>query len=231
VVFDDGLRSTLLQNGDVLITGMSAEADPYANRFTPGTESFLPAAPMNEGRKFHTLTLLPDGTVLAAGGSTSTATPTATTSTERYDPATDTWTESPAMQTARVYHTAIALGDGHVLVCGDDAERSCELFDPVANAWTSVEAFQAPEMLTMVGLQDGNVLALTGDNHRMPPFTELYDPSNDTWLTVAPPLNNLTFQARRLGTDYTMTLLNDGRVLFTGDRSATGGVPVLLWRK
>jgi hypothetical protein len=67
-------------------------------------------------RSFHTATLLNDGTVLVAGGSSG---PHFTLlSAERYNPATGTWSATGAMAEARDFHTATLLDDGTVLVAG-----------------------------------------------------------------------------------------------------------------
>jgi hypothetical protein len=65
---------------------------------------------MNCSRQYHTLTLLPSGEVLAAGGGSISA--------ELYNPAAGTWTVTGSMKTDRQEHTASLLGDGKVLIAG-----------------------------------------------------------------------------------------------------------------
>jgi N-acetylneuraminic acid mutarotase len=69
------------------------------------------------------MTLLPDGRVLAAGGSRaldySWNDPSAIlNSVEIYDPASNTWTSVAGLQRARADHTATLLSDGRVLITG-----------------------------------------------------------------------------------------------------------------
>ena len=107
--------ATLLNDGRVLVTGGGAQravmlefVDVFDPRvgireggnilasveiFDPATGSWSPAADMSEARKAHTATLLPDGRVLVAGGTTGAGESTA--SVELYDPVADTW---PATQ-------------------------------------------------------------------------------------------------------------------------------------
>lgn len=75
-------------------------------------------------RIYHTLTLLPDGTVLATGGGRTTdAVDLSATNVvyeaELWSPVTETWTTLARMSTPRLYHsTALLLPDGRVLVAG-----------------------------------------------------------------------------------------------------------------
>ena len=91
-----------LPDGRILVAGTSQS--PYGNPqtalssevFDPETGTWTLTSPMTEPRTNHTLTLLPDGTVLAAGGNDPRETmhvPLA--STEIFDPATETWTAGP----------------------------------------------------------------------------------------------------------------------------------------
>jgi len=66
----------------------------------------------------HTATLLPDGQVLVAGGSTSGCFYGGTSGAELYNPATGSWAATGSMTTARVDQSATLLGNGKVLVTG-----------------------------------------------------------------------------------------------------------------
>jgi hypothetical protein len=66
--------STLLSDGTVLIAGLNftdgaGAAVSHADLYDPASGTFAPTANMTAGRLGHTATLLPDGTVLVAGGS------------------------------------------------------------------------------------------------------------------------------------------------------------------
>src|ERR1700675_2527313 len=109
---------------------------------SPGAPSRIPAAPslntayvldMNQPapawravgrmafpRTYHTLTILPDGTVLATSGSQGNDPSTAPVyAPDLWNPQTELWTTLASAQMARSYHqTALLLPDGRVLVAG-----------------------------------------------------------------------------------------------------------------
>lgn len=77
---------------------------------------------MNNRRRQLNATVLPDGKVLATGGTSSggfTDPVGSVLAAEIYDPATETWAPMASMQVRRLYHsTAILLPDGRVLSAG-----------------------------------------------------------------------------------------------------------------
>ena len=95
-------------------------------------------APMAFRRAFHTLTLLPDGTVLATGGDTTANgqnEANAVLAAELWNPATETWRTLASNQVARLYHsTALLLPDGRVVSAGGEyapyLEENAEFFSP-----------------------------------------------------------------------------------------------------
>jgi galactose oxidase-like protein/Calx-beta domain-containing protein len=98
-------------------------------------------APMEVGRRQHTLTLLPDGHVLATGGSSASGFDNSTGAdyqAEMWDPAIEKWTGMAAETHYRGYHsTALLLPDGRVLVGGGGhpdstvgAQLNFEIYSP-----------------------------------------------------------------------------------------------------
>ena len=77
---------------------------------------------LNTGRFLHTVTSLPNGMVLVAGGLDNNF--QATASTELYDPGSGTWTATGNLNTARYEQTATLLPNGQVLVAGDQSSRA-----------------------------------------------------------------------------------------------------------
>jgi hypothetical protein len=82
---------------------------------------------------WHTATLLPNGTVLIAGGATDSGT---TNATEIYDPATGLFTIGPSMKQSRNSHTATLLANGDVLIVGGATTNG-----PGSSALTSAEIY------------------------------------------------------------------------------------------
>src|SRR6059058_1314962 len=84
---------------------------------------------LNTARNLHTATLLPNGTVLVAGGIDTDL--NALDSAELYDPASGTWTFTGSLNTARIGHRATLLQNSMmVLVAGGEDSN----FDPSASA-------------------------------------------------------------------------------------------------
>ena len=106
-------------------------------------QSWVTTNPLNNGRFEHTATLLPNGKVLAAGGTTGgyPGNYNALSSAELYDPTAGTWTATGSMAIGRISHTATLLADGKVLVAGGYIgaipTSSAELYDPASGTWTN----------------------------------------------------------------------------------------------
>jgi galactose oxidase-like protein/Big-like domain-containing protein/Kelch motif protein len=105
-----------------------AQASADIIDLTSSTPAWKPVAPMNYPRYTHTLTVLPDGKVLAIGGSANmseTDLSNAVMPAEEWDPSSNTWTTLASMQIPRIYHsTALLMPDGRVLVAGGGHESS-----------------------------------------------------------------------------------------------------------
>jgi hypothetical protein len=185
--------------------------------------SWSRAAGLITGREKHTATLLPDGSVLIAGGSDGRG--KALASAEVYNPATNRWTSVGSMVTARLDHTATLLPSGKVLVAGGQVGpdpfgslASAELYDPTTGVWSAAAPMivsRARHTATLLG--DGRVLVVgglslvvgAGGLFPSPPTdAEIYDPTADRWSTTAP------MECYRF--DATATVLADGRVLVAG---------------
>ena len=118
-------------------------------------------------RTYHTATLLPNGEVLVAGG-TSNDLITSLASAELYDPIARTWTATGSMTTARGIHTATLLPSGQVLVAGGfdgfDHLASSELYDPATGMWTTTGSMTTARSIhTATLLPSGQVLVAGGE--------------------------------------------------------------------
>jgi hypothetical protein len=109
----NGYTVTLLLNGNALVAG--GDTNPINSLYDPSTGKFTTTGYMKTTRADHTATLLPDGTVLIAGGLYYSLVPTHA---ELYQPDSGTFTATGEMTTGRFGHTATLLADGTVLITG-----------------------------------------------------------------------------------------------------------------
>ena len=122
-----GHTATQLLDGRILIAGgaedVNGEPQATAEIFNPTTLVSTPVGSMATKRGLHTASLLPDGRVLIVGGTTSYANPAAIilgaqSSTEIFNPATNTFSAGPSTPTGIIGHTATTLLNNKVLIIG-----------------------------------------------------------------------------------------------------------------
>ena len=188
---------------------------------TAQTDYWLTANSMLAARANHTATLLTNGEVLVAGGIGTNGIALAIAGAELYDASNSTWAATGPLNTARAFHTATLLPDGHVLVVGGyenykSALASAELYDPASGTWTNTGSLNTPRWSHLATLlPNGKVLVLGGINSSGNlNSAELYDPSTGTWTNTGS-LSDARFQS-------TVTVLPNGKALVTGG-SAEGG--------
>jgi len=155
--------AALLMSGNVLLAGGEDDfgRKDSAEVYDPSSGGFSATGSMAQRRSFHSLTLLPDGTVLAAGGETDDCTGdfcvfagTLATA-ELYDSASGEFTATGSMNAVRESHTATLLNDGRVLLTGGQAYGGINIFyGPTATA-----ELYTPEVLVPAPL----LFSLTGD--------------------------------------------------------------------
>jgi len=142
--------AAVLMNGQVLFAGgapLGRIAD--AELYNPATHAFTSTASMASPRVWHSLTLLPTGMMLAAGGETDRCTGSACifagslATAELYDPAAGAFVATGGMTTARETHTATLLRDGTVLLAGGVSYGGIGIFN---GTFASAELY-APNVL------------------------------------------------------------------------------------
>ncbi len=220
-------RASLLDSGDVLITGggeyMSPGGIASAELFHPGTLKFEAIGPMHYARVSHTSTLLRDGRVLIAGGRGGSVNAAA----ELYDPKTKQFIVTGSLLVPRYKHTAGLLPDGRVLIAGGSDERdwhgllsSAEIYDPHTGRFTVAASlndgrFKLPEAAAPIG--SGRLLIAGGSKQ-----SEIYDSRTAKFLLASGELSN----------DWhfmTETRLNDGRVLLAGGYANNDQATAQTW--
>jgi hypothetical protein len=217
--------ATLLTNGRVLLTGGFAILTGWpvwasAELYDPSTGSFSSTGDMAASRFDHTATLLPDGKVLIAGGSSIVNGISALASAELYDPSTGRFTATGSMTTGRVRHTATLLNNGEVLVTGGWDPRSdglcctlysAELYDPSTGTFTATHDMPlAMQAHTATLLSSGKVLLEGGYSENNLVHPELYDPASGTFSLIGSEAYPGLFAT-------SSSLLTNGNVLVTLD--------------
>jgi hypothetical protein len=217
-----GHTATLLQDGTVLIVGgQISPVPPSTNPFTstveiynPGTGTFtLLTNGLNYPRSGHTATLLADGTVLIAGGTSQSGSGPVfqVVQAEIYNPATQTFTVVGSLNTARLAHTATLLPNGQVLIASG-LDNTAEFYNPVTQTFTytgslstsrqyaSATLLASGKVLIAGGLQSNGATGIA--------TAELYDPVAATF--------SLTGSLNTARGAHAATILPDGTVLVAG---------------
>jgi N-acetylneuraminic acid mutarotase len=173
-------------------------------------------------REFQTATLLPDGDVLIAGGSSCGGTLCTLGEAELYHPGTGVFSKTGSMRHGRQSHAATLLADGNVLVSGGCADinfdfpcstyttKSAELYDPVTGTWARTGSMNVARLgHTLTALPGGGqALAAGGFNGNVLASAERYDAVSGQWKLTS----GMVYA--RLG--HTATPLKGGTVLVTG---------------
>jgi N-acetylneuraminic acid mutarotase len=195
----DTFRAVLLEDGRVFfLNGYTAKAAI----FNPTTGTWSGAAsPMHglysdytirAGYRNFSATLLPNGSVLVAGGAPDNG---GTVRPEVYNPATNRWSLTPPLLHGRQSHSATLLANGLVLVAGGTdsslvggVTATGELYDPTTNRWSltgSMNVARSGQTATL--LKDGRVLVVGGQFLGNLRTVELYTPSDHRHLAGGPP--------------------------------------------
>jgi len=153
--------ATLLPNGKVLFAGgVCYGRDAAAELYDPATRAFNSTGSMGSPRVWHSLTPLPDGTVLAAGGETDSCAGNTCTfagtvaSAEVYNPSRGAFAPTGAMTEPREIHTATLLNDGRVLIAGGESFGGIGVFfgsTATAELYTPAVLVPAPQLFSLSG--------------------------------------------------------------------------------
>jgi hypothetical protein len=231
-----------LPSGDVLVLGSNAQIyDPPTNTWRA---SIPPCHSCLGGVDATTAILLPNGTVLAAGGFF-----IQTGGPNIYDPVMQAWTGtsgSPSYDQSKlpvgifgIFGTVTGLQNGDALFEGGLADETTLVFPPTADngnslsigalyhfgqgSWSILGSQGHGGYYAASGvLANGKVLVTGGSDLRgndsllgTKGTADLFDPSTDTWSSAAP-MSELRWQ-------HTATVLSSGRMLVTGGTTSSSG--------
>jgi hypothetical protein len=164
-----GHAASVLMNGKVLVSG-GGDADVdvgdvlyQAELYDAGSNTFAWTANMTECRWHHTSTLLPDGTVLIAGGDDLNHYLVSTFCTnladaapgraELYAPGTGTFSVTGSMTAPRERHAATLLNDGTVLITGGITVGGTNIAGNIATAeiYQPTLLIAGPRLFSLLG--------------------------------------------------------------------------------
>jgi deoxycytidylate deaminase len=190
--------ATLLPNGKVLVAGGNGYVSgggvlASSELYDPASGTWTSTGDLATARDNHTATLLPNGQVLVVGGSGFNGSGnTLLASAELFDPASETWSPTGSLVTARTNHTATLLQGGKVLVAGGSdssvfVSARAELYDPASGTWmTTGSLVNGRRDHTATLLSEGDVLVAGGRNADNDlASAELYVKSTPTLLNIS----------------------------------------------
>jgi hypothetical protein len=154
--FNVGIATgTLLMDGEVLKAGgepsnQEIRFEELAEVFDVVSGDFTPAGTMTAGHDSATATLLPDGTVLIAGGSVPSLAGLRS-GTDVYDAVSGIFRAGPELATNRISHTATLLNDGRVLIAGGLLSVGPSDTTALAELYTPAALTPAPALLSVTG--------------------------------------------------------------------------------
>jgi WD40 repeat protein len=214
----DGAAATLLGDGRVLVTGGAGAGEAalsVAEIYDPSTGAWTQTGSMLSGHYDHTSILLKDGRVLIVAGCDD------HTTAELYNPASGKFSAAGKVAIdGTCESTATLLPDGRVLIAGGygdnySVSKLAELFDPATGKFTRTGSlYTARGDAQAVLLPDGRVLVMGGDQAAGTQSevdlnsSEIYDPATGKFSKAA------TMATPR--TDFSATMLTDGKVLVAG---------------
>ena len=187
--------------------------------------SWTQTGSMHSARASHTATVLPNGYVLVAGGTSNNG---ALASSELYNPGSGTWSYTGNMNVGRASAQAVLLGNGTVLVMGGCVNNDClssttksaEIYNPANGTWTLTGSMgKGRAEFVAALLPNGKVLVAGG--------CTAYNANGCTSVTVAAEIYNPatgffssagSMRAARMA--MSGTLLPNGKVLIAGGQTA-----------
>ncbi len=191
--------------GKVLIVGGGGAYTASTELYDPATRTWSTGSPLPAGADLAEGTravVLPNGTVMVAGGIASPSGSTAQTTTYLRDPTTGTWSSGKNMAYARAHHAMSVVtigGKTRVIVAGGQPQAtmsstvppiaSAEMYAPETDTWTTIGFLKiARSQMASVVLADGRMAIIGGESIvstsvKQVDTTEIYDATLDGWIS------------------------------------------------
>ena len=229
--FDIGGRTYSATSGT-----FGAKAGNAGNRSDQGT-AWNPSDTVAAGgadaipaHAFHTANLLPNGTIMLAGGTDGVNVLTAA---ETFDPASGSYTLAGSMKVPREYHSASLLPNGRVLVAGGFTTSSIntgptnttEIYYPDTRLFLPAAVMiSSRSQHVAISLPDGDVFVAGGYDGltTVSNSAEIYQSTTNTWIPAA---NMPGGQQRAIAA---AVQLKDGTIMVCGGANQTGILNTVL---
>jgi hypothetical protein len=173
---------------------------------------------MSSARYWHTMTPLPSGNILVAGGYDTNMNGLDTAEIYAPPPA-GAFTPTSSMFSPRGGHTATKLPDGRVLVTGGTTAISggaldlTEAYDETEGLFTPTATMAAERVNQTATLLSNGLVLVAGGNAGMTTDAEVYDPAADTFTAAGPMVANRSGHvAVLLGATPTSKVLLEGGI-------------------
>lgn len=159
------IRSFAVILAALIVATLAMRREPPRRGVSAAWEELPPLA---HARQDHTVTTMPDGTVVVVGGRDADGRPLP--SIEVLTPGASAWREVGQLAYARADHTATRMPDGRLLIAGGQGAQtilsSSEIFDPATDAISVGPALvRARRRHTAVLVSTGELWLVGGDEH------------------------------------------------------------------
>lgn len=227
--------ATLLLDGRVLVVGGESTAGVALDTveiYDPTSQVWTQLGSLSEPRANHSATLLESGEVLVAGGGPSNSSnwPSGNVlaSALLFHPATEQWTSTGDLGTARSHHLAFVLENGDVLLAGGaggtldpsaafaDCLDSSEIYEVSTGTFRPTGSMNVRRVFHQgTTLTSGEIMVVGGTNETEDSFktAEIYNPTTEVWTLTDSMVSDDRFR-------HALTRLFSGRVLVTAGKKS-----------
>lgn len=208
----DGLTATLLDNGQVLVTGFDGSNPELYN---PASGTWSQTGPLPVPGNYEQVAELHNGNVLLTNGPNGAS--------ALYDPSTGTWSATGSLATAHNAGSITVLPDGDVLIVGGVTDggtgiASAEIYNPAKGTWSPTGSLPEGRWFQSAALLPDGAVVLAGgcaDDCDRGGSAKSYLYEDGYWVETGSLVSSLVGQSA--------VVLPDGNVLLMGGDSNGSG--------